>query len=149
MLSTILNNRLRWCGMHLTCALLAGLLLVGCGEGLGGEVAVTGKVTINGKPVNAGVIWFTADKSGAGFNADMQPDGRYTLTLLQVKPGDTFKVFFAPRDVRPGEPAKVDAAGVALPIEPNVPSKYYDAISGGLTATVPELQPQTFDFDLE
>ncbi|MCZ2340782.1 MAG: hypothetical protein LC104_03180 [Bacteroidales bacterium] len=126
----------------------AVLPAVGCGDGLGGEIAVTGKVTFGGKPVDAGIIFFSADKSGAGFRAPMQKDGSYQLTLLHVKPGDTFKIFFTPREISPGEPAKVDGSGIPIPAEPQIPSKYFDAEASGLTAKIAEIAPQTLDFVL-
>lgn len=135
-------------GVALLFALLAILPLAGCDDGLGGEVEVTGKVTFEGKPVNAGLIFFSADKSGAGFRAEMQKDGSYQLTLLRVKAGDTFKIFFTPRDIAPGEPAKVDGSGIPIPSEPKIPSKYFDAESSGLTAKITEMASQTLNFDL-
>jgi len=61
------------------------LLLLGAiaGCGTGGKARVTGKVTVNGKPVTGGLISFTpvADQKEPGKPAsgEVQQDGTYTL----------------------------------------------------------------------
>lgn len=78
---------MRWNGrILLQRVFLPGMLAlwvasaVGCG---GGKATVTGKVTIDGKPLPAGRISFVPSKGGAGVGADIK-DGQYTVEKVPV-----------------------------------------------------------------
>lgn len=121
--------------------------ITGCDDGTGHEVRVSGRVIVGGQPIKNLVIWFIADKSGSGFQANIQSDGQYMLTLLDVKPGDSFQIAIAEPDT-PGAGAKLDSAGIPVVEGTRILSKYYDASTSGLTATIESTEPQTFDFTL-
>src|SRR5215467_983540 len=79
------------------CSFLLGagvLFLLGAvaGCGNGGRASVSGKVTVNGKPVTAGLVSFTPIASGAkdpGKPAagEVQKDGTYTLGTESINDG--------------------------------------------------------------
>jgi hypothetical protein len=76
-------------------------LLVGCGERL---PTVSGKVTIDGKPVPEGMISFQPVAGGAIAVAPIQPDGSYevkTGTDAGLKEGEYTIVVQAPKGIIP------------------------------------------------
>jgi len=106
------------------CSYLGGaaiLLLLGAvaGCGSGGKARVTGKVTVNGKPVTGGLVSFApiaTDKKEPGKPAagEVQQDGSYTLGTESKNDGAVpgkHSVRYTPpsipypegRDPRPGE----------------------------------------------
>lgn len=71
----------------LATAVLAGLLLAlpGCGKGTGDSLTVQGHVTLDGKPLESGIITFLpADGKGASGGAEIVA-GRYET---QLAPGE-------------------------------------------------------------
>ncbi|MGE3803405.1 MAG: hypothetical protein AB7K24_01890 [Gemmataceae bacterium] len=120
----------------------------GCSGGRGPTVQVSGKVTLDGEPLPHGAIWFTSPRSGAGFTANIQPDGTYSVQVLDVKMGETYGVHLGGREPAPGEPVKLDGVGNLEIAMPGVPPRYFESTTSGLTAVIASSSPQTFDFDL-
>jgi hypothetical protein len=71
---------------RIMATLLALTLLGGCGSGLPERGKVTGKVTVNGKPVPQGTVTFYP-KTGRSASGRIQPDGTYTLTTFDEGDG--------------------------------------------------------------
>jgi len=115
---------------------------------MGPTVQVRGKVTLDGKPFSQGSIWFTAARSGAGFHANLGPDGDYSLSILDVRPGEKYGVFIG--GIEPKDPEKSDKVGPppGIPV-PRVPAKYRESKTSGLTATIDKAGSVTFDFELK
>jgi hypothetical protein len=109
------------------------LLICGCGRAE--FVAVTGKVTLAGKPLTAGMVTFVGvngDQIGYG---QIQPDGSYSLSTGNrkgVKPGTynvsvvaTMPAIMTAHEKSDGLPTLV------------TPARYADAETSGLQCQVP------------
>lgn len=130
----------------------AGLcvLLSACGGEQGPEMAtVKGKVTFQGKPLSAGTVNFTPnDPNGAPANANIAPDGTYSLQTTNPDDGarvGSYKVTISGKD-----PNAMNTALPGAPVEVKsiVPEKYEDPAQSGLTADV-KSGSNTFDWALE
>lgn len=67
--------------------LIAGLAATGCSKSHQLETApVTGRVTIDGKPVSSGIVMFTPDR-GRGASGLISPDGTFRLTTYSEGDG--------------------------------------------------------------
>jgi hypothetical protein len=132
----------------LLIAAMAGVLVSGCGSG--GMGRVSGTVTHQGQPLQAGTVTFIAtDGERPNASGDIQPDGSYSLQTTE--PGDgavvgEYQVAISGVDSAvyntpmPGMPAEVPKSVI--------PEKYSDPSTSGLTATV-ESGSNTKDFDLQ
>ena len=130
---------------HLSERAWAGLLLValaGCG-GSAGRVAVTGTVTLDGRPLPGAVVTFypEGETGGLGGSGRTGPDGRYALTAARGGPGvlpGEYRVVVS-RLLRPDgsapdpgtPPAESDA-------RETLPAAYLDRASTRLRASVSE-----------
>lgn len=139
---------------------LLALLLTGCGGLQLGTVS--GRVTVNGKPVSNGTIMFHPDEGPTAVGA-LEPDGKFTLTT--VKPGDgavvgSHRVTIQATSVGAGsladpksfdEEVQMSRKGgkvlVAGKVTWLVPEKYSRLEASGLTAKVGP-GANTLDFDL-
>jgi hypothetical protein len=131
----------------LTTGLLAVYLLLttGCGLGTGGRVAVQGRVTLDGQPVDGGVIDFVPVGGDTRANARIA-NGHYSIPAkVGPKPG-TYRVEIR-WDQKTGKqvpmksdpPNTMDETRQVIPPEYNTRSK--------LTVEVPP-GGKPFDFDL-
>jgi hypothetical protein len=104
-------------GWYLAALLTGGAIIAaGCNTGSGENLApVTGKVTVNGKPVTTGSVTFRPDAS-KGNKTQHQPngaidaEGNYELSVPPARkgapPGWYKVVVFAFDDPQPGKPLK-------------------------------------------
>ncbi|MCA9088140.1 MAG: hypothetical protein KDA90_05820 [Planctomycetaceae bacterium] len=130
--------------VSLFCVVLAGC---GGGEALGPTVTVTGQVTLDGQPFSDAVIWLNSPKTGAGYNAELDDEGRYTVQIQDTAVGESYNVFFS--GAAPEEGA-VDGAGTPQgPQPPPIPGRYHDGSTSGLTAQLTGETTQSFDFALD
>ena len=114
--------------------LLMGLLAgTCCWIGCGGEPSgsVSGKVTYNGKPVTIGGVLFVNPDTGIGASAELDASGSYKV--LSLRTGEYQVTIQRPRAPSPEEMAK----GAQLK-KPDVPDKYLDPQTSGMTATITE-----------
>ena len=121
--------------------LISGCVIVLCGCGLllarGCEPAapqrematVSGKVTLNGEPLDAGRVIF-AHVEGPGVAADIQPDGTYTVEAAVGQTAVSIDHRTMPPEPMPGEPETL-WIGESL-----VPEQYADAKTSGLSLDV-------------
>jgi hypothetical protein len=136
-----------------TVACLAGLF-AGCSSEKTGTV--TGKVTLNGKPVSGGTISFQAKSGGVPVTAFIAPDGTYRVELVPA--GEVLiGVWSAPSEgaargevIKKSGSAPPEGGGAKAPPPPEAPSaapaadkleipaRYSDPGASGLTATVRE-----------
>lgn len=121
--------------------LVGGLLLAaGCG-GKPGLVPVSGRVTMEGKPVREVIVNFQpiGDTPGTGALGSTDSDGRFTLTDSRGKAGTyvgAYKVIFypaLPAGIKEGSPADVVGAAFGK----TLPGIYLDVNLTPLEATVP------------
>ena len=139
----------------LALAVLCLSIAVGCNRPVVVERGmVQGQVTFAGKPVTNATIRFENANGGVSLNADLGPDARYQVKTHQgagLPPG-TYQVAVVPR-VEPVS-GEVPFVGVAPPDStppqefPDIPPKYRDVKTSGLTVTVSNGENPPFDFDL-
>lgn len=63
------------------------LAVAGCGRSLPAVGRVSGRVTVAGKPVTTGAVWFYPAGSGRPGIGQIGPDGRYTLATFASADG--------------------------------------------------------------
>jgi len=147
----------------IACLILVPLL-VGCGGDTGGAdrpetVPVTGSVTYNGQPVEGATVTFVAGASeGRGALGTTDASGKFQLTTFEAGDGaipGSYKVTVAKTTGDSGPMTQED--GVVVPptggpptteVKDELPVKYKDASTSGLTADVQEGQDNEFTFDL-
>ena len=125
-------------------AILLGLLgcvywCAGCGSGASLTGSVFGKVTYNGQPLTTGVVTFVNEKTGSGASGGLDSSGTYSIRLIRT---GEYNVSIHMRPPPPEAPVEVAGA-----LRLNIPDKYQDARTSGLTATVKEGK-NTADFCL-
>jgi len=136
----MLSRRRLWKDEFVFLAILVVCAGVGCSGGpkLPPLARVTGRVTLDGKPVTTGIIVFVpdTDKGNDGPMAvgAMDRDGRYTLFTLKAEGA---KVGW--HKVRVEEPLGQGWA---------VPARYANTASSGLTAEVKADEDNVIDFKL-
>ncbi len=139
--------RFRWFAAAAGAALSA--VAVGCSSEppLG---AAAGRVTFRGAPVGEGSVVFADEAQGASYVTDLGADGGFAFQVARGEglPPGTYAV--AIRPPRPNKPAlgyvppnykKTDYS--------NIPKKYHDAKTSGLTATVKGGDGTPFEFDMK
>jgi hypothetical protein len=122
--------------------LVVAAALVGCGSG---EVRgrIVGKVTFQGRPVTDGILVFSDDEKGVHMTTRLGPDGGYELRTAKGVglPVGTYRISVCPP---PLAPAKIsfepDAAATSGHVNEyvNIPARYRDQATSGLTVTVKE-----------
>lgn len=128
-------------------AVLAGMIVgaVGCGRNAPAIYSISGKVTFQGKPVEAGMIRFSNPALGVDIMAHLQSGGCYSVKTAKGDglPEGTYRVAI--------EPPRIDAPVGAMvpPQQPeclDIPTKYRNISTSGLTLTV---QPRSNAFDVD
>ena len=133
-----------------TVALACSLLMVGCSSPppLG---KVTGKVTFRGEAVSEGAIIFSDDSQGVAYVSDLTAAGDFVFEVAQgygLPPGAYEVAITPPRSNKPGlgyiapnYNAKTDF--------PNLPEKYREAKTSGLSAVVKAGANEPYVFDMK
>ena len=112
------------------CPILLGLVVsmcvwVGCGSGGPQMGSVSGKVTYEGQPLTAGIVTFVDDEIGSGASAKLDASGNYHIPSVRIG-----EYTVAVQNMPPPPGGKF--------VELDIPDKYQDLESSGLTATVEE-----------
>lgn len=127
------------------------LAIAGCSRGNRLETApVHGKVTYQAKPLPTGSVIFVPVTAGPTAEANLQPDGTYTLGTYDendgVVPGE-YKVMIIAMSESPtpleAEDVKPGAGPKSL-----IPSRYGDTEKSGLRATVKADADNEINFEL-
>jgi hypothetical protein len=118
--------------------------LSGCGRTHETLYPVVGRVTFQGRPVAAGIIRFSNPKIGIDTLADLRPDGTYEVVRAHGPglPAGKYRVAILPPRV------DMPLGATRPPPSPecsNIPNKYRDPTTSGLTHTV---TPDNKDFDV-
>jgi hypothetical protein len=103
---------------------------VGCGGGPP-TGSVSGKVTQDGVPLTAGLVLFSNEEKGVGAGAELDTSGTYQIESIET---GEYQVAVQPPPAPP--PHEMEQAAVAP--RTNIPKKYQDPKTSGLTATVQE-----------
>jgi len=135
----------------LLVAALSLLGNIGCGSGgIPGHKAVSGTVTLDGQPLDQGLIQFQPQGSG-GVNGSARIEaGKYALPEGGGLPVGSYKVAIsstnAPAATSSDPMEAMNQAGKAKAVE-RIPAQYN--VKTTLTATVTEEGEQVFPFDLK
>jgi hypothetical protein len=136
---------LRIRGWLWSVGLIGSILATGCSESTG---TVTGTVTFNGEPLQAGkVTFFHPSKPGRNVMADIQPDGTYRILAC---PAGESKVTVQPLPPKSGSSRGkpyVPGSRKATDKAPPVPAKYNDPATTDIICRVTS-GSQTFNIDL-
>ena len=143
------------------------VFLTGCGSGGPSVTAVTGVVTLDGKPLGDAVVTFSpTDESGVGAAGKTQADGTFVLNATGAAPGSGTAVgsyavtvdkvilpeipVISEDDPRYGTEEEEKLVEKAMKAEPEyvVPKAYGHRKTSGLTATVSSGE-NNFTFALE
>lgn len=129
------------------------LTMFGCGgDGLE-RSAVSGKVTLDGKPLAEGDIQFIpkgGDSRGAAWSQVV--DGSYSISAADGPAPGTYTVSITPNATATAAPAASSGTTADAPGDPpaealTAPSVAYTS-SSPMEATIAPGKPSTFDFDL-
>ena len=111
----------------------------GCGPGVQ-TGSVSGKATYAGKPLTVGVVTFVNRETGIGASAPLDASGSYQVPSLKV---GQYQVAVQP----PSGPSPEQVEHGEKAAKLDIPDKYFNPQSSGLTATVKQGQ-NTADFAL-
>jgi hypothetical protein len=129
----------------------------GCGQSGPAYWPISGKVTFQGKPVSVGQIRFCNPKAGIDVVESLDSGGKYAIIMGNRRglPEGEYQVAIIPKldfsrmksdeHLRP-IPSTMPSEAERNP--PNIPKKYHDPITSGLTVTV-KPEPNTFDVDMQ
>lgn len=131
----------RWAaGMYLHC--LLAILAIGCAKGAPTDrVSVSGKVTLNGQPVDGAIVTFASTDSGTPGAGMTAADGTYKLS---VKPG-SYAAMVTKFEVPVGSP---DQPADEIPPKQLLPAKYGSPMQSPLKFEVEKGSPNVFDLPL-
>ena len=113
-------------------------MTVGCGESTGGKLAVTGKVTFQGKPLPQGTIEFSAEDASS-MSGSVITNGEYSITAVQGLLPGKYVVRLHAADEKstasateaPGTESLQPAAKELIPADFNVNSKLIYEVRAG------------------
>ena len=114
----------------LTGCLICACSWIGCGQG-NPTGSISGKVTHNGEPLTTGVVMFLDSDAGIGASAELDADGVYEVLSL---PTGQYQVAIQ----APPAPSPEEVASGAQLEKLEIPDKYLDPQTSGLTATITE-----------
>jgi hypothetical protein len=123
----------------------------GCGGAPEGPPvgAVTGQVTFEGKPVQAGQVSFVSDKEGRLFTSNIQSGGYKLVSQFgNGIPVGTYNVRVTPPAAEPASLAPAADEKPKVEDAQDIPKKYRDPATSGLTAEV-KAGPNTLNFDMK
>lgn len=117
------------------------------------RVPVSGAVTLDGQPVEGANVVFATDRAGKAYNAMAVTDAQGRFRLQTFRPQDgavpgTHRVQIA-KSTFSDPPADLPPEASFTPVETSqLPKRYRDAKTSGLTAEVAEQGPNEFVFEL-
>jgi hypothetical protein len=133
------------CGLQCGPLVALAITLAACSDHL--EAQVSGRVTLDGKPIGPGTVVFAPfDASSSPAIGAIQPDGEYflktsrTLGLAAGKYRGAVSVYEQPADAQRGVRQPIESSKLATP------QKYLDAATSGLEFDV---QPGSNVIDIE
>jgi hypothetical protein len=141
---------------RLVCFATVISAVFGCSHPGPAYYPISGKVTFQGKPVAVGSIQISNPKAGIDVVTPLNPDGQYTIITANRKglPDGDYQVAIMPNP----DFSKVQMGKNGRPIPstmpsfeelnpPNIPSKYHDPMTSGLTLTV-KPEANVLDIDM-
>lgn len=146
------SSRHRWSFAVLWCLVMSGAL-AGCGSGIKDVkkdlVSVSGKVTIDGKPLPRGEISFlSTDDPGKAYGGTIDASGNYSLAYSASSKGAAPGNYSVRVAALEGQATMGTGGEVAQP-KSLIPEKYNAPGTSGLTAKVEKGKSNTINFDLK
>lgn len=145
------------CFVSLHCLLVVGVL-VGCGSGVKPEVIpplhpVTGKVTLDGQPVEKVAVTFVPaeNNTGNGASGSTDAEGRFTLTYRTGDPGipaGDYIVLCTKLTMPDGSPIPEGQTAADVMAVDQIPERYRRTDNPRNAVSVPE-GGKNFDLDLK
>jgi len=106
---------------------------------------ISGRVTLDGKPLSEGSIQFTSSKTGESAYSNLSDEGSYSIFFPSVDIGAEYAVTLGP----PVNDLEEQEAQAIKPLRLMFPRKYTRRTSSGLTAKIEKLGDNEFSFDLK
>ena len=135
-----------------TSLLLGVCLSLGCKPAGPPVATVKGKITLEGKPVTAGIVIYQNAETGFSTTGDIDAQGNYEMRTHEAAgiPPGKYKVGFKPAaPYAPGTVVLADAGQRdPRPIDTTINQRYHNVETSQLTADV-TLEPKSYDFDLK
>lgn len=121
--------------------------LSGCGDSGPKHWPLVGKVTFKGKPVSEATIRFSKPDAGVDIIATLGPDGAYAVDTARGAglPEGTYQVAIIPAPAKAPQGPMLGPPTPA-PKRPDIPERYRQTMSSGLTMTV---KPGNNSFDVD
>lgn len=129
-----------------TLGVLAGLCvcagIAGCGPKPAATGTVSGKVTLSGQPLTAGVVQLLNSQLGTGGSAELDGSGAYKMAT--PLPVGEYQVAVQP----PPQPAPHEMTDAPAKPAVAIPSKFSDPRTSGFSVSIKE-GANTANFDLQ
>lgn len=151
------NIPCRYAIARLLCFAAIALTMLGCGRSCPAYWPISGKVTFQGKPVDKASIRFCNSKVGIDVVESLGVEGQYGVVTGDQKglPEGHYQVAIVPKldfsraQCEPnGRPIPSTMPSALERNPPNIPTKYHDPATSGLTITV-KPESNTFDVDMQ
>ena len=131
---------------------LATCIVVGTITGCGGErqrpsAEIEGQVRLDGEPLPQGSVHFTSAKSGETAYANLDSEGRYSVHFDQVDIGEVYAVSVS-EPVIDEQDAHALEQNPPEPMTVDIPQKYTNRMTSGLSVTIDEGGTHEFDIDM-
>lgn len=142
-----ISNCFRSSTSAIVLAAVLAAALAGCGsDEVRGRIA--GRITFQGEPLSEGLVFFSNNENGIHMSGEVKPDGTYDIITAKGA-GLPLGVY----QVRVRPPLQPLPSGIVQTAPkpkqyPNIPEKYREYQTSGLTLTVNEGQNQ-LDIDMK
>ena len=145
--------------MRVSWAPLLAVLAIGCSgeQSLG---PVSGRVTIDGKPVTAGRVTFSAKDQSNAASGELTADGSYTIAdaptgdvVIAVRTRD-YATILMPGSAKitkgvDGDSSVYTPSQKANPLYVATPDRFADLSKSGIEVTIPKSGPRPFVYDIQ
>ncbi|QDT91799.1 carboxypeptidase-like regulatory domain-containing protein [Gimesia algae] len=135
---------------YIACLLFSTVFLSGCGSDLDSRptVEIMGTVTMDGSPLQEASIQFTSPKTGESAYANLDKNGKYSITFPKADIGSAYEITITPPVVEE-ENAMALAEQSQNKSTTKIPAKYSDRTTSGLSARVEQAGTNEANFDLK
>lgn len=135
---------------HTACLLFLTTLLSGCGSDPDSRptVEIKGTVTMDGSPLQEASIQFTSPKTGESAYANLDENGKYSITFPKADIGSAYEITITPPVVEE-ENAMALAEQAQNKSTMKIPAKYSDRTTSGLSARVEQAGTNEANFELK